>query len=142
MIAPKGEKLTPAQEKKAYADATARDKGRCVRCGHPGPTERDHRQNRDPFNTTPANLQLLGGAFGCGCHRWKTENPRLAILEGFAVPRYARPELWPGWRVDDGWVIYFDAPDADGNWWRKISESTAEFIMSSGGRGNGENPDN
>jgi len=136
MITPKIPKLTPAQEKRAYADVTERDKGRCVRCGHPGPTERDHRQNRDPFNTTPANLQLLGGAFGCGCHKWKTENPRLAILEGFAVPRYARPELWPAWRVDGGWVLYFNEP-IDGEWWQPISESTAEFIMSNGGRPNG-----
>lgn len=133
MIGPKQPRLTPAEEKRAYELATFRDMGRCVRCGGRGPTERDHRQGRNPFNTTPANLQLLGSAFSCGCHMWKTENPRRAVLEGFTVPRYARPEIWPGWRVDVGWVQYYDAP-VDGEWWKPISPGMAEFIMSDGWR--------
>lgn len=131
MIGPKVPKLTVAQEREAYAAVTKRDKGVCVRCGATGPTERDHRQNRDPFNTVPSNLQLLGGPFGCGCHKWKTENPAAAVLEGFAVPSWARPELWPAWRHDVGWVLYFDAP-ADGHWWEPISQATADLLMNGG----------
>lgn len=133
MIGPKRVKLTARQERDAYRDVTARDREMCVRCGSTGPTERDHRQNRDPFNTVPSNLQLLGGAFGCGCHQWKTEHPTLALLEGFTVPRSQRPELWPAWRADvQSWVIYFDAPDADGKWWREITHTTADLLMRGG----------
>ena len=133
MIGPKTPKLTAADEKRAYAAATERDKGRCVRCGSTGPVERDHRQNRDPFNTVPSNLQLLGGPFGCGCHKWKTEHPALALLEGFAVPSWARPEWWPAWRADvRSWVIYFDRPDSFGRWWTEITEATADLLMSGG----------
>ena len=126
-------KLTPAQERNAYNVVTQRDEGRCVRCGKTGPVERDHRQNRDAFNTVPSNLQCLGGAFGCGCHQWKSEHPQLAVLEGFAVPRWARPDVWPAYRFGVGWVIYFDAPDGDGNYWRAITESTADLLMNGGG---------
>lgn len=132
MIAPKVPKLTLAETRAAYANVTARDLGRCVRCGAFGQVERDHRQNRDPWNTVVSNLQLLGGAFGCGCHRWKTENPALAVREGFAVPRWARPGLWPAWRHDVGWVLYFDAPDDAGDWWQTISQATADFLMNEG----------
>ena len=133
MIGPRVPKLTPAQEKSAYAAVTLRDEGRCVRCGRVGDVERDHRQNRDAFNTVPSNLQLLGGAFGCGCHKWKTENPAAAVLEGFAVPRWARPEWWPAWRADvHSWVLYFDTPDTHGNWWTEITGSTADLLMKGG----------
>lgn len=131
MIGPKRAKLTQRQEREAYELVTTRDAGRCVRCGSNGPTERDHRQNRDPFNTVPSNLQLLGGPFGCGCHQWKTTNPAAAVLEGFAVPGWAHPETWPGYRHDVGWVVYFDAP-VDGAWWREITETTADLLMSGG----------
>ncbi len=122
-------KLTARQEREAYAAATERDQGRCQRCGRTGPTDRDHRQGRDAYNTTPANLQLLGGAFGCRCHLWKTENPAQAIEAGFSVPRWADPLEWPAWRFGVGWALYFEAPDADGNWWRAISEEEAMAIM-------------
>ena len=115
-------KLTLKQERDAYAIATARDLGQCQRCGRLGPTDRDHRQNRDPFNTTPANLQLLGGAFGCGCHIWKTENPAQAIETGFSVPRWAVPAEWPAWRHDAGWVLYLDIP-VNGRWWLTLCAS-------------------
>jgi hypothetical protein len=129
VIGPKIPKLTLAQTRTAYADVTARDMGRCVRCGAFGQVERDHRQNRDPWNTVVSNLQLLGGPFGCGCHQWKTENPAVAVEEGFAVPRWARPVLWPAWRHDAGWVLYFDAPDVEGEWWQPVSLGNAEFLM-------------
>lgn len=128
MIGPKRQKLTRREERAAYDAVTERDQGVCVRCGKPGPVERDHRQNRDPFNTVPSNLQCLGGAFGCGCHPWKSEHPEAAIREGFAVPKWARPELWPAYRHDVGWVIYYDEP-INGAWWREITESTAHMLM-------------
>lgn len=127
MIGPKVPKLTRKEERSAYDAVTTRDAGRCVRCGLPGPVERDHRQNRDAWNTTPANLQLLGGPFGCGCHLWKTDNHVDAVREGFAVPKWARPEVWPAFRFGVGWVLYFDTP-VGGMWWREITESTAEIL--------------
>lgn len=132
MIGPKIPKLTAAEEKAAYDTVTVRDAGRCVRCGQPGGVERDHRQNRDPFNTVVCNLQLLGGAFGCGCHKWKTEHPADALEQGFAVPSWARPELWPGFRFGVGWVIYYDRPDSKGRWWSEITETTADMLMRRG----------
>lgn len=125
---PKRPKLTRKQEQDAYELVTARDLGRCQRCGLFGPTDRDHRQNRDAWNTTPANLQLLGSAFGCGCHIWKTENPAEAIQAGFCVPRWADPTEWPAWRWQVGWVLYYDAPVA-GEWWKRIGEEDALALI-------------
>ena len=128
MIGPRPVKLTARQEKEAYEQVTARDKGRCVRCGSGGVTQRDHRQNRDAYNTVPSNLQLL-----CvSCHVWKTTHPDKAIYEGFGVSRWSRPELWPAWRIDAGWVLYLDKPDADGRWWQPISHATADLLMNGG----------
>lgn len=123
MIGPRPVKLTPRQERESYAIVTERDQGRCQRCGRFGPVERDHRQNRDAYNTVPSNLQCLCRS----CHQWKTENPVAAILEGFAVSRYARPELWPAWRYDVGWVIYDDTGG-----WQEISQATADLLMNGG----------
>lgn len=133
MIGPKTPKPTPAEERRAYAAATERDENRCVRCGWVGNCQRDHRQNRQPGNTVLENLQLLCGPRGdyAGCHVWKTENPTAAVLEGFAVPSYARPALWPGWRISIGWVQYLDAP-VGGEWWRPLAESTAHLLMTEG----------
>ncbi|WP_336633674.1 MULTISPECIES: HNH endonuclease signature motif containing protein [unclassified Microbacterium] len=90
--------------------------------------QRDHRQNRQSGNTVVCNLQCL-----CpGCHLWKGKNPAQAVQEGFAVPRWARPEVWPGFRTGVGWVVYFDGPDVDGEWWRVIAPSTATLLMRGG----------
>lgn len=121
-------KLSRKQEQDAYKTVTARDLGQCQRCGRFGPTDRDHRQNRDAWNTTVANLQLLGSAFGCGCHIWKTENPAQAIEAGFSVPRWATPAEWPAWRWQVGWVLYYDAP-INGAWWKPITEEQARALM-------------
>lgn len=125
MIGPKIPKPTAADEKRAYEAMTVRDDNRCVRCGVYG-IERDHRQNRQAGNTVVSNLQGLCPP----CHLWKTEHPSLALLEGFAVPRWARPEWWPAWRWDvHSWVVYFDVPDSQGRWWSEITETTADLLM-------------
>lgn len=130
MIGPKRPKLTGKQERWAYDVVTdERDRGRCQRCGKYGPMDRDHRQNRDAFNTTPANLQLLGGAFGCGCHIWKTQNPADALRTGFSVPRSADPAGWPARRYGVGWVLYFDEADVEGKWWERITNAHAAKLM-------------
>ncbi len=136
MIGPRPVKLTAAQERAAYNVVTLRDRGMCVRCGKTGPVERDHRQNRDAYNTVPSNLQCLGGAFGCGCHQWKTEHPQLAILEGLTVPRWAQPDVWPAYRFGVGWVVYDDSGS-----WQVISQLTADFLMNGGGHGEGQGND-
>ena len=111
MIAPKTPKPTAAEEKRAYALVTERDGNTCQRCLRDcGPIARDHRQNRQPGNTTVANLQLLG----LRCHQWKTEHPKKAVAEGWAVPGYADPLVWPArrWFTGDfgirtlGWILY------------------------------------
>lgn len=136
-IGQKRPKLTPKQEREAYAAATARDSvddvEQCQRCGRFGTCDRDHRRNRDSWNTTVANLQLLGKAFMCGCHKWKTENPAEAERLGFAVPRWADPLEWPGFRHGVGWVRYFDAP-VDGAWWETLTIDQAVALMLNGGK--------
>ena len=132
MIAPKVPTPSAAEARKAYADATARDGGKCVRCGWHGTVHRDHRKNRSQSGrTVVSNLQLMCGPHGDaeGCHKWATENPAEAMALGFAVPSYARPELWPGWRLHEGWVVYFDQPDENGDWWRKVTQFTADQLM-------------
>lgn len=121
MIGQRAPKLTARQERDAYTACTARDSGRCVRCGTHGVMERDHRQNRTPFNTVPSNLQLLGSDLACGCHRWKTEHPEEAMRTGFAVSRWADPATTPAYRYGVGWVIYHDEPDNNGNWWHTVT---------------------
>lgn len=121
MIRPKIAKLTKAQETAAYNMATERDLGRCVRCGYAGDVQRDHRQNRDNYNTRIEGLQLLCGPTGPngGCHLWKTNNPDEANRTGYGVPRWANILDYPARRwisTDVGthrraWVLY--AADVD-----------------------------
>lgn len=110
-ILPKTPKPTPREEREAYDLATDRDNNICQRClRNCGPIARDHRQNRQPGNTTAANLQLLG----LRCHQWKTEHPKEALADGWAVPGWADPLVWPArrWRrtvhgmVRLGWCLY------------------------------------
>jgi len=111
MIAPKTPKPSKADEHDAYELATLRDDNTCQRCRRDcGPIARDHRQNRQPGNTIVANLQCLGLL----CHQWKTEHPKDAIAEGWAVPSWADPLVWPARRwfkgafgvMTLGWVLY------------------------------------
>lgn len=136
-VGQKHPKLTNKQEREAYAAATTRDSvngfEQCQRCGLTGQCDRDHRQGRTAFNTTVANLQLLGSAFGCKCHIWKTENPADAIRLGFSVPKWADPLTWPGFRHGVGWVQYFDA-QVDGEWWRVLTIDQAVALMLNGGK--------
>ena len=135
MIGPKPAKHSKVQEQAAYDATTERDDGKCVRCDWYGTVHRDHRKNRSQGGlTVVSNLQLMCGPHGDdpGCHHWATVNPTAALLEGFAVPSYARPELWPAWRHGVGWVLYFDAPDVDGAWWQAITETTADLLMNEG----------
>lgn len=125
MIGPRPVKLTAKEMREAYEIATRRDEGRCQRCGKTTTVHRDHRQNRTAYNTVPSNLQLL---CALECHPFKSEHPQLAILEGFTVPRWARPDVWPAYRFGVGWVIYDDAGG-----WQVISQLTADFLMNGGG---------
>ncbi|MEI3845348.1 MULTISPECIES: HNH endonuclease [unclassified Microbacterium] len=128
MIGPKAPKPSKGEERAAYSAATDRGGGRCARCSC-SPVQRDHRKNRSQGGlTTLANLQLLCVT----CHQWKTENPADALVEGFAVPSYARPELWPAWHVGIGWLLYLDGPDENGRLVQPINESTAHMLMGGG----------
>lgn len=123
MIGSKRTRQTKADRRDAYETVNLRDKGICQRCRRPTlVVERDHRQGRDAFNTTPANLQLLCGPFspGGGCHQWKTEHPEKALADGWTVPRSVDPAEWPARRylrtpvgtLRPAWVLYRD----DGTW--------------------------
>lgn len=112
MIVPKKPKPTATEEKRAYKIVTARDDDTCQRClRNCGPIARDHRRNRSQGGlTTPANLHLLG----LQCHVWATEHPTDAVAEGWAVPGFADPLVWPGRRYRRGdygivhlsWCLY------------------------------------
>lgn len=134
MIGPKTAKPTAAEEKQAYAIAAGRDDLTCQRClGWCGAPQQDHRQNRQPGNTVPSNLQTLGLI----CHQWKTEHPADALADGWAVPRWATPARWPARRwyrnldgvtVRKGWALYGD----DGSI-TEISDHEARRRMEGGG---------
>jgi hypothetical protein len=118
VIRPKTRKPTAAEEREAYAIATARDEDRCQKCHRGTPITRDHRLNRSQGGrTTPANLQLLCGSGTTGCHGWVTEHLEDALTEGWRVPAWADPLRWPAARyfpsvagtVRLGWALYDDA---------------------------------
>lgn len=101
MIAPKIERPTAADEKRAYEAAADRDGGRCVRCHHVGDLQMDHRQNRSQMGRTIVeNLQQLCGPTGPngGCHLWVTDHPEEASREGWNVPGWADPLAYPARR--------------------------------------------
>ncbi len=113
MIGPKVDQPTVADARRAYAIATERDGELCQRClRYCGPLARDHRQNRMPGNTVASNLNCLG----LDCHIWKTEHPRAALEDGWAVPRWADPHEWPARRwfrtevgtLRAGWALLDD----------------------------------
>lgn len=138
MIAPKRPKLTEKQERIAYSICTDRDENTCQRCGRGGEPQRDHRQGRDPFNTTPANLQLLCQS----CHSWKHAHPTQALIDGWSMPRHTTltPEEWPARRYlrtaygtrRKAWVLYLDEP-VNGRWWIEITDIEAAYRMKKGG---------
>lgn len=122
-------KQTKREEEIAYEIVTLRDKNVCQKCKRNcGPIARDHRQNRQGNNTVPSNLQCLG----LECHLWKTEHPADAIAEGWAVPRWADPLVWPARRwvptgmgtVAAAWVVYDNAGG-----WHRISDDDAARRM-------------
>lgn len=100
MLEQKLPRLSKADEREAYVVVTRRDAGLCVKCLRGDVIHRDHRKNRSQGGlTTPANLQLL-------ClwdHKYLTEHPAEAVAEGWAVPGFAQPELWPARRWRKGW---------------------------------------
>lgn len=132
MIAPKTAKPTPKQETEAYLICIDRDDNTCQKClRNCGAVQRDHRKNRSQGGLTLAsNLQCLGA----GCHQWKTEHPKAAVAQGWAVPGSKDPARWPARRylkshsgmVRLAWVLYTD--DGDYN---EISDDRAEALMSS-----------
>ena len=130
-------KPSKADDRAAYDLVTRRDEETCVKCRRGGSVERDHRQNRMPGNTVPSNLQLL-----CrGCHQWKTEHPRDAVRQGWAVPRHSinPPSEWPARRwirtelntYREAWVLYFDTP-RHGRLFQEINSAEAAARIAGG----------
>lgn len=125
MTGPKRTPPTRLEEATAYEAATLRDRNICQRCLRwCGPIARDHRKNRSQGGwTVTENLQCLG----LDCHIWKSEHPRDAVTEGWAVPSWADPYEYPArrWiRTRLGtrrlaWVIY------RGTEWDEISDDEA-----------------
>lgn len=136
MIGPKVKKwTTPADERRGRDAVKERDGGRCVRCCRVFPAlNHDHRKNRSQGGDwSPANGQSLCGSGTTGCHGWVTSHPKKACDAGYAVPGWADPKEYPARRwVPTGygtyvavWVLYFDAPDGSGAWWRVIGDHEA-----------------
>jgi len=132
VIGPKSDRPTAADERRAYDVASKRDDLLCQRCLRwCGAPQLDHRQNRQSGNTVPSNLQTLG----LSCHQWKTEHPRDAIRDGWAVPRWGDPAEWPARRwlrqengtVRAAWILYDDVGG-----WDEISASEARRRMEGG----------
>lgn len=118
MIGPKVAKQTAADERRARTVVQGRDGGRCVRCRRYGAANWDHRKNGSQGGLWAAsNGQLLCGSGTTGCHGWKTSHPAQAAAEGWAVPGWADPLVWPARRWIDSsigtltlvWVLYNDA---------------------------------
>lgn len=135
MIGPKLTKPSKADERDAYELATLRDNDTCQRCKRNcgmGITSRDHRKGRGVGGlTTPANLQVLGGTGTTGCHGWKGSHPATAMAEGWSVPGWADPLVWPARRwvkartgLRLAWVLYRN----DGRW-DEISDEEAARRM-------------
>lgn len=136
MIRPKYEqtaKPSRAGDADAYELVTLRDANTCQRCRRCGPTQRDHRKNRSQGGLTVAsNLQILG----LECHAFKTEHPKNALEQGWAVPSWGDPKEWPARRwigtglgtVRLAWVLY----DDDGGW-LEITDAEAMERMKGAG---------
>ena len=117
-ILPKTIRPTGREEREAYELATDRDNNTCQRCLRDcgmGVTSRDHRKGRGVGGlTTVANLQVLGGTGTTGCHGWATTHPKEALEDGWAVPSWADPLVWPARRwvrnqygvTNLCWVLY------------------------------------
>ena len=117
-ILPKTKRPTAREERDAYELATDRDNDTCQRCLRDcgmGVTSRDHRKGRGVGGlTTVANLQVLGGTGTTGCHGWATTHPKEALEDGWAVPSWADPLVWPArrWYLDNHnalkvrWCLY------------------------------------
>lgn len=118
MITQRPTKQTAADERKARALVTERDSGVCVKCGRVHPIHGvnwDHRKNRSQGGRWEAsNGQLLCGSGTTGCHGWVTSHPKEALAEGWTVPGWADPRVWPArrWAADSWgirravWVLY------------------------------------
>ncbi len=136
MIGPKVDRPTATDERRAYAIATERDDDTCQRCLRGGAANRDHRKNRSQGGLTVAsNLQLLCGSGTTGCHGWAHANPRAALEDGWAVPRWADPHEWPARRwfrtqvgtLRAGWALLDDEGGA-----HEISADEARRRMEGG----------
>lgn len=107
MISPKASKQTRADEIAARELVNLRDGGVCVKCLRTHPVfgvNFDHRKNRSQGGDwSPSNGQLLCGSGTTGCHGFVTSHPAEAIEEGWAVPGWADPLVWPARRWRKGW---------------------------------------
>lgn len=137
MITPKTPKQTHADEVDARELVNLRDGGVCVKCGRVDPlfgVNFDHRKNRSQGGLWSAsNGQLMCGSGTVGCHGWATQHPAEAVAEGWAVPSWADPLVWPARRwlkssfgtVRLAWVLYRNTPGPDGQLWDEISDGEA-----------------
>lgn len=128
MIGPKQEKQPKKIPAKNRAVVEERAGGRCEGCGLAGDLDLHHRKYRSRGGSHDAHnlIALCGLGNTSGCHGTAHSD---GFSYGWAIPSWGRDEIWPSWRWGVGWVVF----DDDGGW-REITESTAELIMSSGGR--------
>ena len=128
MITPKREKQPKNIPAKNRAVVEERSGGRCEGCGAVGDLELHHRKYKSRGGTHDVHnlIALCGMGNTSGCHGVAHTK---GYGYGWAIPSWGRTGIWPAWRFGDGWVVY-----DDNGGWQTITESTAELIMSSGGR--------
>lgn len=100
MIGQRRRKQTDREKQAAYNVATLRaggemvgkraEGGFCELCGAPG-IQRHHRQGRDPFNTTPANLLAVCPTHHADIGRDVARSTDLGLI----VPDWAWPHEYP-----------------------------------------------
>lgn len=85
-----------------------REQQKCARCGTAiwANGSRHHRKYRSRRGEdTTHNLILLCGSGTQGCHGWAHSNITDATREGYSVPSWADPAIWPIRLFLFGWVF-------------------------------------
>jgi len=122
---------------KVRAQVLERAGGKCEGCGRYRDVELHHRQykSRGGKGTVENALALCGWGNHTGCHG--IAHSADGEWRGWSIRSGFDPALWPARRWLDtgfgtlrlGWVIYFDALDEDGAWWRVLTDEEAAELM-------------
>lgn len=88
-----------------------REGGRCRRCGQTGVTHHHRKKRRHPGADAVPNIVMLCGSGTTGCHGLAHGSNTQARLtaEGYVVPSWADPVLFPIWsQVEEVWLYLLE----------------------------------